>query len=327
MRPATATAAATFILAFSSSTVLAAEPIPCTLEQSGQLYDLRPLQAKTDYIMKSPTGSAREYRINACGPVRSELWGLTDDNVGAVFRGDKSDKSMGVANTTVLLVNDVPTVYMTGGASCPGGGGKMSTAVRFVCDASAGVGTPKLLAQLPPDDDDACAFFVEWRTSSGCSSSISVGVGGLLVIFLSILGVALVAYAIAAVVYNRYVLGLRGADQLPSLPISTLFAVPALILSFFRRRGTSTGPASSGFRRGIPRSWQQSGPRSGYVGLPTDDEEAARPLNGDAGENGPFSLDDDEIDERDLQGPSEVSHHRNNLPNGAGMSSDGVIRL
>ena len=25
-------------------------------------------------------------------------------------------------------------------------------------------GEPQLVAQLPPEDDDACAFFVEWKT-------------------------------------------------------------------------------------------------------------------------------------------------------------------
>lgn len=38
--------------------------------------------------------------------------------------------------------------------------------VEFVCDSSVfGSGMPRLVAQLPPgDDEDACAFFIEWKT-------------------------------------------------------------------------------------------------------------------------------------------------------------------
>lgn len=125
--------------------------------------------------------------------------------------------------------------------------------------------------------------------------------------------------------YNRYVLGLRGLDQLPSLPLGAALSALAAIPSFFRR--STAAPASSGFRRGIPRSWQGGGGGggNGYIGLPTDDEEASRPLNG--GSAGPFALDDDEIDERDLHGPSEVSHHHNNPPPQGNGTGDGIIRL
>jgi hypothetical protein len=38
--------------------------------------------------------------------------------------------------------------------------------VEFVCDASVfGVGSPRLLAQLPPGEDEiGCAYVIEWRT-------------------------------------------------------------------------------------------------------------------------------------------------------------------
>jgi hypothetical protein len=39
------------------------------------------------------------------------------------------------------------------------------TVIEFVCDISVfGTGMPRLIAQLPPgDDEDACAFVLEWR--------------------------------------------------------------------------------------------------------------------------------------------------------------------
>lgn len=38
--------------------------------------------------------------------------------------------------------------------------------VEFVCDASVyGIGSPRLLAQLPPGEDEiGCAYVIEWRT-------------------------------------------------------------------------------------------------------------------------------------------------------------------
>lgn len=75
---------------------------------------------------------------------------------------------------------------MTGGSECPNARGMYaSSAIRFICDTSVfGSGTwtvrrgyrnmnpeltttpgkPELVAQLPPDDSEACAFFFEWRT-------------------------------------------------------------------------------------------------------------------------------------------------------------------
>lgn len=43
---------------------------------------------------------------------------------------------------------------------------RASALVEFVCDMSTfGPGTPRLLAQLPPGDDEAgCAYVIEWKT-------------------------------------------------------------------------------------------------------------------------------------------------------------------
>ncbi|KZV92906.1 mannose 6-phosphate receptor domain-containing protein [Exidia glandulosa HHB12029] len=179
-------AAAALALAASVSLVGAADPTPCTLEHLGRYYDLRPLQSKTDYKVTSTLrDSKREFKLNVCGPVKSELWNpkVADDKVGAFFRGKDGDMSLGEPNSTFEIVDDAPTLFMLGGAAC--GGGKMSAAVRFECEPGAGVGSPKLAAQLPPDDDAACAFFFEWRTSAACPSNSSGGVGGLLVMFMS----------------------------------------------------------------------------------------------------------------------------------------------
>lgn len=99
---------------------------------------------RTDYKFPSIRGSSREYKLNVCGPVKSDLWNVKadPDKVGAVFRGDAGDLSMGAPNVALEIVDDAPTAFLVGGSVCPAGGDKarMSTAIRFVCDSSAGVG-------------------------------------------------------------------------------------------------------------------------------------------------------------------------------------------
>ena len=49
---------------------------------------------------------------------------------------------------------------------------KASTAIEFICDSRVyGVGQPRLVAQLP--EDEACAFWIEWRTTVRMSSQPS----------------------------------------------------------------------------------------------------------------------------------------------------------
>lgn len=53
---------------------------------------------------------------------------------------------------------------MLGGSKCASGS-TASTIIDFICDKSVfSAGEPRLLAQLPPGDNEACSFFVEWRT-------------------------------------------------------------------------------------------------------------------------------------------------------------------
>ena len=61
---------------------------------------------------------------------------------------------------------------MTQGSRCKAKVGDQTTEIRassmveFICDTSVyDSGSPRLLAQLPPGDDEvACAYVIEWRT-------------------------------------------------------------------------------------------------------------------------------------------------------------------
>jgi cation-dependent mannose-6-phosphate receptor len=76
-------------------------------------------------------------------------------------------------NTSLTVDKETSNVkmYLTDGSKCNAKGNPESkalaaTAIEFVCDRTIfGPGKPRLVAQLPPHNDDiACAFFVEWRT-------------------------------------------------------------------------------------------------------------------------------------------------------------------
>lgn len=70
-------------------------------------------------------------------------------------------------NSTPVIYNGDPYLFMTEGSQCtPGIDKYASTAIHFVCDpAVTSEGNPKLVAQLPPDTSEPCAFFIEWRTN------------------------------------------------------------------------------------------------------------------------------------------------------------------
>jgi len=201
---------------------------------------------------------------------------------------------------------------MKGGSKCLGGGDlRASTAIRFICDSSvSSTGQPQLLAELPPQDTTACAFFIEWRTAYACPTSDGVGFFGVVgTIILSIVG-SIVAWAVFTVLWNRYMLGLRGADQLPTVPFDSM---PNVDLSGIKGRVT-------GFtdRLGLRRDhWGGSNNRQGFSGdgitrsefsrLPTSHGEAAHMLGED---------DDNE----DIETPTEITSP-------PGMDTQGIIRL
>ncbi|TFL06415.1 hypothetical protein BDV98DRAFT_559373 [Pterulicium gracile] len=113
----------------------------------------------------------------------------------------------------------------TNGSYCDGKdakeGVRASTVVEFRCDHSTGhVGTPRILAQLPPGDNEACGFFIEWRTSYACPVYES-SMGFFSILFV-IIGSVLALYLVVGTLHNRFVLGLAGYDQIPQFSLSSM---------------------------------------------------------------------------------------------------------
>lgn len=140
------------------------------------------------------------------------------ENIAAFTRRGHGDFSLGEVNTTLLVRDRHPLLILTGGSPCTGADNlRASTAVRFICDTSVfGSGKPRLVAQLPPNDESACAFFIEWRTHLACPTGEPSGFWGGLIIGMSMIALVLVMlYLVGGTLYRRYVLQLRGFDQIP----------------------------------------------------------------------------------------------------------------
>ncbi|KAG9019401.1 hypothetical protein FRB90_002911 [Tulasnella sp. 427] len=269
-------------------------PKPCTGAAGDKFYDLSALTRKKDYVITSSSGT--KFTLNVCGAVHSELWNPKDvkvDTVGGFFRGEHGDISIGAYATNITVVNDEPYLYMKDGSLCPGSKDlRASTAIRFICDAGVfSEGVPKLIAQLPPGgDSSSCAFFIEWRTPVACATKMTTGTAGILGVFFSLIFIAFLVYAVGIFAYNRYVLGLRGADQLPSFSFMSLSSVTSCFHGFvdtvqdrfdeLRSRPRYGGGGQFG-------SWGRGRRASAYGRPPEEAQGIAEPR---------FSLEDEEDD-------------------------------
>ncbi|TEB32435.1 hypothetical protein FA13DRAFT_1754514 [Coprinellus micaceus] len=169
-----------------------------------------------------------------CQGVRTETYGIKDntikdEEVAAFIRRDHGDFVIGKINTTLSIYDGRPRLVLSEGSKCKASNGdpldiRASTIVDFVCDPGVfGPGQPRLVAQLPPGKADAaCAFVVEWKTHYACP----IGEGGFiwsLFVFLAVTFLTLLmAYTVLGTLYNRYVLQLRGYDQIPQFSLESM---------------------------------------------------------------------------------------------------------
>ncbi|KXN84971.1 hypothetical protein AN958_11816 [Leucoagaricus sp. SymC.cos] len=210
----------------------AAEEKPCTAHADGKYYDLNNLKGRKDFEMKTP--GDHKLAINVCQGVTTELWGLKDNinpnEVGGFVHRGHGDFSIGKVNTTLTVIGSRPRLVLSEGSRCkasPDGSTldlKASTIIEFICDTSVfGAGQPRLVGQLPPGDDEVgCSYFIEWKTNFACPTSEDGGVWGFLAMLAVVSLILLMTYTVLGTLYNRYVLQLRGYDQIPQFSVESM---------------------------------------------------------------------------------------------------------
>ncbi|KIM31758.1 hypothetical protein M408DRAFT_327198 [Serendipita vermifera MAFF 305830] len=242
----------------------------CTTEDNLAYYSLEGLRADTDYVVKSPL-SSHEFILNICRPVKSQLWNvqhLAEDQVGAFYHGKHGDIAIGSINSTLATVDGNPVLYMHNGSPCKEKTMLANTAIRFICDTTSlfDDGAPQLIAQFPTDDDSACAFYFEWRTRHACPvGQKPAGILHLFLILLSFIPIMFLLYVGLIFIYNRFFLGLRGRDALPSLGCFS----PIRFFTWLHDKITGRGDGfvgGPGLRFGNGSNGVTSGGRWGFSG-------------------------------------------------------------
>ncbi|KAJ7581271.1 mannose-6-phosphate receptor binding domain-containing protein [Mycena floridula] len=209
---------------------VASQDKPCTLVEAGKIYDLQPLSsASKDYGLR--TSGDRILGLNVCKSVNwkvdvvQEPWALKDvdqSKVGAFIRREHGDFSIGETNTNLTLKDGHVQMFLTGGSKCPSNE-RASTVIDFVCDPSVSDnGKPRLVAQLPIEEKDSCAFFIEWRTHVACSKNVGGGFGGFLASVITFILILMILYIVLGTLYNRFILNLRGFDQIPQFSFESM---------------------------------------------------------------------------------------------------------
>ncbi|KAF8167213.1 hypothetical protein B0H34DRAFT_669710 [Crassisporium funariophilum] len=280
-----------------------------------------------DYTIETLNGKI--LHLNVCQSVKTETFGLKDDveasDVAGFIRRAHGDFAIGKVNTSFTVFESRPRFVLTDGSRCKAKAGgqpgdvRASSVIEFVCDSSVpGPGRPRLFAQLPPGDDEiGCAFVIEWKTQYACATSEGGwGFFGILAVtfvvhclgkdlltygtqFIRFL-VLLMTYTVLGTLYNRFVLELRGFDQIPQFSIESMRYHGREAWDWIRDivsgldiegRGNNAGGGSYG---GLPSEGLQSGgirsatnPVSHHTqvsGLASDElEDAGRSFGGGGG--------------------------------------------
>ncbi|EAU92505.2 hypothetical protein CC1G_00724 [Coprinopsis cinerea okayama7 len=180
-----------------------------------------------------------------CQAVRTETFGVKDDihanDIAAFVRRGRGDfvigKSIRKVNTTFELFDNHPRMILSSGSRCKSDKNqpqniRASTVIDFICDPSSfGSGQPRLIAQLPPgNEDEGCAYqweadytILTWLPPKYACPISESGIVWTLFVTLAVIFLALLlTYTVLGTLYNRFVLQLRGVDQIPQFSLESM---------------------------------------------------------------------------------------------------------
>ncbi|KAH7886382.1 mannose-6-phosphate receptor binding domain-containing protein, partial [Phlebopus sp. FC_14] len=225
---------------------------PCTLHDSGNYYDINPLKASKDYEFTTDNG--HKFYLNVCRGVTTDSWNTgvpeSDGDIAGLIRRDHGDFAIGIVNTTLEMKQGGLILRQSNGSPCTGMDNKRgSSTIRFICDTSVyAAGKPVLLDQWPSDDEKACHYELEWRTHFACPTGERGFVSGLFVFNVIAVMILVMSYIVISTLYNRFVLRLRGYDQMPNFSLSHAIEIAEVCCDFFRSSWDSLCSRSSSWR-------------------------------------------------------------------------------
>lgn len=312
---------------------------PCTVHNGDVFYDLSHLKASKDYQFKTSNGY--DFILNVCKSVAHESWNLDVPNpadVAGFIRRPRGDFSIGTANSTLTLREGRPSLELIDGSPCSRDDTMSAyTTIEFVCDTSIfGAGKPRLVTQFPQEDDDACGFFLEWRSHFACPTSERTGVYGLFILLVMIILVLLMFYLVCGTIYNRFVLNLSGFDQIPQFSWTSLKYHVSEVTEHIREGMGTFYESQRSSREPNPHSHQTmhgsvipDGIRSGEG---TPNARTTGPWQGRGRrfdlEQRPSTREEQESTTRAAEnGDEEEDSATTPTPNAPGINSKGVIRL
>ncbi|KAG6813701.1 hypothetical protein H0H92_008108 [Tricholoma furcatifolium] len=279
---------------------LADDEMPCTIHHNGRYYDLNPLKSSRDYEFR--TLGDHLFVLNVCRRPVKETFGLRDvddANIAGFVRRDHGDFSIGAVNTTLSVYDNNLRLTLSGGSQCKLKSGnteiRASTIVDFVCDTAVfETGEPKLVAQFPPgDDEEACGYFVQWRTHVACPTHEPGSAWGFFAVLIFIFIALALLYLVCGILYNRFVLNLRGMDQIPRFTLEGMRYHITEAVDWLR---DLTGLHSSRYQYHIPRGEEEglglptpvgsAGPRSGMNPVSHQTQVSSPPPSGAPGAGG-----------------------------------------
>jgi len=200
----------------------------CTGTVQGHTYDLTSLTGTADYQITVETGkNSALIRLNMCRP----LVNLGQPACAAGASGCQLwDMPTPKYKTTLGLASSMQIVPYKGDAAKRGwtaqftqgtgwNGGTAQMEIYFLCDPSAGQGTPTLVSNSNND------FKFNWPTNLGCTAPVEsspTGItGGGIFLILLFCGAAL--YLVIGVVVNKFVRHQSGIEMIPNIAFWTGF--------------------------------------------------------------------------------------------------------
>jgi len=187
------------------------------------IYDFSALISNDkDYYLPKNGKQDFDCWINVCRSLLTDLCGASDVAGCAQYSPNPGGKfSIGKASTLAWMrLQDVPEGGYGVTATHTGGIQSRMMQIDFICDESAGPGTPTFLTENERKD-----YIFRWKTQYACPVNAPSGLslGSILLITVACLAVV---YLVSGILYNKYKKGLSGLELLPN--VEFWVAIPGL---------------------------------------------------------------------------------------------------